>query len=167
MQGLEEARGGALNKVTLTNKNAGVTEFYPNDENSLYYWDGSAAYYPQGAQTTESVKVFYDIKTNTKITDFVEQRAVYEDLIDFKAAMSIPGRILDFTLKSFLPGNRSVKNEYGGTTYVIDLQNSPVVISYQLYLATTTTDGETTEYTYTFQIDFSFTPAADMQGNIS
>ena len=134
--------------------------------NSLYYWDGSAAYYPQGAQTTETVKVFYEIKTNTEITDFVEQRAVYEDLIDFKAMMSIPGRILDFTLKSFLPGSGSVKNEYG-TTYVIDLPNSLVEISYQLYLATTTTDGETMEYTYTFQIDFSFTPAADMQGNIS
>lgn len=166
LQGLEDVREGALNKVTLTNKNAGVTEFYPNDENSLYYWDGSAAYYPQGAQTTESVKVFYDIKTNTKITDFVEQRAVYEDLIDFKAVMSIPGRSLDFTLKLFLPGSGSVKSE-DGTTYVIYRLNWPVEISYQLYLATTTTDGETTEYTYTFQIDFSFTPAADMQGNIS
>ena len=165
LQGLEEAQGDALNKLPLTNENAGVTEFYPKDENSLYYWDGSAAYYPQGAQTTETVKVFYDIKTNTEITDFVEQRAVYEDLIDFKAMMSISGHILDFTLKSFLPGSGFVENVYG--TYVIDLPTSPVKISYQLYLATTTTDGETMEYTYTFQIDFSFTPAADMQGSIS
>ena len=87
------------------------------------------------------------------------------DLIDFKAMMSIPGRILDFTLKSFLPGNGSVKNEYG--TYVIDLPNSPVEISYRFYLGRTVTDGETMEYFYKFEIDFSFTPAADMQGSIS
>ena len=165
LQGLEEAQGDALNKLPLTNENAGVTEFYPKDENSLYYWDGSAAYYPQGAQTTETVKVFYDIKTNTEITDFVEQRAVYEDLIDFTATMRIPGRILVFTLKSFLPGSGYVKDEYG--TYVIDLSDSPVEISYRFYRATTVTDGETTEYFYKFEIDFSFIPAADMQGEIS
>ena len=164
LQGLEDVREGALNKVTLTNKNAGVTEFYPKDENSLYYWDGSAAYYPQGAQTTETVKVFYEIKTNTEITE--EQLDLYEDLIDFTATMRMTDGDLSFSLKSYLPGSEFVvENEHN--TYVIDRPDLPVAISYRFYRATTVTDGETTEYFSKFEIDFSFIPTADMQGEIS